>query len=80
MLDKPDKLAFISEFTTDVRHLPGTSNVVADTLSRQEINAIFQHSVRVDWEGLAKAQLCDQQLLGFVKSNHSLKLKQMPVA
>ena len=61
------QLAFISEFTTDVRHLPGSRNVVADTLFRQEINAIFQHSVRVDWEGLAKAQLCDQQLLDFAK-------------
>ena len=27
------QLAYISEFTTDVRDLPGTSNIVADTLS-----------------------------------------------
>jgi hypothetical protein len=28
------QLAYISEFTTDLRHVPGTKNVVADTLSR----------------------------------------------
>jgi len=27
-------LAYISEFTTDLRHTPGSENVVADTLSR----------------------------------------------
>ncbi|MFN9899084.1 MAG: hypothetical protein ACK55Z_09890, partial [bacterium] len=27
-------LAFVSEFTTDLRHTPGTENVVADALSR----------------------------------------------
>jgi hypothetical protein len=27
-------LAYISEFTTDIRHTPGTENVVADALSR----------------------------------------------
>ena len=58
-----------------MQHLPGTSNVVADTLSRQEINAIFQHSVRVDWEGLAKAQLCDQQLLDFFLKQSLAQIK-----
>jgi hypothetical protein len=28
------QLAYISEFTTDLRHIPGPKNVVADTLSR----------------------------------------------
>ncbi|MFN9906525.1 MAG: hypothetical protein ACK56F_10430, partial [bacterium] len=27
-------LAYISEFTTDIRHTPGSENVVADALSR----------------------------------------------
>jgi hypothetical protein len=27
-------LAYISEFTTDIRHIPGSENVVADALSR----------------------------------------------
>ena len=28
------QLAFISEFTYDIRHMPGAANVVADTFSR----------------------------------------------
>ena len=79
----PDKHANslnISEFTTDVRHLPGTSNIVADTLSRQEINTIFKHSISIDYESLAKAQLKDEELLNFLESNHSLKIKSVPVA
>ena len=74
------QLAYISEFTTDVRHLPGTSNIVDDTLSRQEINAIFKHSISIDYESLAKAQLKDEELLNFLESNHSLKIKSVPVA
>ena len=42
------QLAYISEFTTDVRHLPGTSNIVANILSRQEINTFFKHSISID--------------------------------
>ena len=30
------QLSFIAEFTSDIRHTPGSSNVVADTLSRPE--------------------------------------------
>ena len=76
------QLAYINEFTTDVRHLPGTSNilVVADTLSRQEINTIFKHSISIDYENLAKAQLKDEELLDFLESNHSLKIKSVLVA
>ena len=34
------RLAFVSEFTTNVRHIPGTDNVVADALSRVEPDLI----------------------------------------
>ena len=50
-------LAYVSEYTTDVQHLPGSSNFVADALSRQRVNAVFQHRAQMDWESLAKAQL-----------------------
>ena len=36
-------LAYVSEFTTDVRHIEGKDNTVADTLSRGEISAISSH-------------------------------------
>jgi len=37
-------LATISKYTTDIQHIAGTTNIVADTLSRTQINAIFQHA------------------------------------
>ena len=45
--------------------------LVADTLSRQEINTIFKHSISIDYESLAKAQLKDEELLNFLESNHT---------
>ena len=50
------QIAYISEFTTDIRHLPVTSNIAADTFFRQEKNTIFKHSIPIDYESLAKAQ------------------------
>ena len=32
-------LGFISQFTTDIRHIKGTENVVADARSRNAVNA-----------------------------------------
>ena len=34
------QLSFISEFTTDIQHISGKDNVVADCLSRASINNI----------------------------------------
>ena len=53
------QLAYVIEYTTDIQHLSGTSNIVADALSRSEINSIFQQSSYIDWTTLAKAQLAD---------------------
>ena len=74
------QLVYISKFTTDIRHLPDTSNVVADALSRQEINALFRNSIQIDLENLAKAQAQDKELLHFLNTDHSFKIKQVPVA
>lgn len=46
-------LALISEFTTDIRHVSGKYNVVADSLSRATVNAVC---VGVDYSALAAAQ------------------------
>ena len=73
-------LAHISEYTTDVQHLPGSSNIVADALSCQQVNAIFRHSVQIDWESLAKAQSQDKELVELMNGDHSLKIKHVPVA
>ena len=74
------QLAYVSEYTTDIQHLSGTSNIVADALPRNEINPIFQQSSNIDWATLAKAQLADQELLSFIEGNHSLKMKRVSVA
>ena len=34
----------------------------------------------IDYESLAKAQLKDEELLNFFESNHSIKIKSVPVA
>ena len=74
------QLAYVSEYTTQIQHLSGTSNIVADALSRNEINSIFQQSSYIDWATLAKAQLADQELLSYIEDNHSLKIKRVSVA
>ena len=60
--------------------MSGTSNIVADALSTNQINSIFQQSSYIDWATLAKAQLAEQELLSFVEGNHSLKIKRVSVA
>ena len=51
-------LAAVAEFTTDVRHLSGKSNIVADTLSRVEIDAV---TLGIDPAELAAAQREDPE-------------------
>ena len=53
-------LATISEFTTDVSHLSGKSNVISDALSRIEIDAV---SVGLDLTDLATAQRNDPDFI-----------------
>ena len=63
---KPDKhsprqvrhLDFISQFTSDIRHVAGQGNPVADALSRMETNAVtlLDSPPTVDFQAMAKAQ------------------------
>ena len=39
-LRQPRHLAFIAEFTTDIRYVKGETNFVADALSRPSVSAI----------------------------------------
>ena len=50
-------LSFISEFTTDLRHLSGKDNVVADCLSRAPLDSV---SVGIDYVAMAHAQNCGE--------------------
>lgn len=72
------QLDFISQFTTDIRHVSGSQNVVADSLSR--ISAIDSANT-IDFEAIAEAQQNDtelQQLLGG-NSNESLVFKTIVI-
>lgn len=76
---KPDKasprqlrhLDLISQYTTDIRHVAGLENVVADALSR--ISAIIITGP-IDFKKLAKEQISDPELKLILK-NPSLKVK-----
>ena len=74
-------LDYISQFTTDMRHVAGLNNPVADALSRNAVNAI--HSVQatpVDLQILAQAQTGDSELQALLKSSStSLRLTALPL-
>ena len=54
-------LQFISEFTTDIRFVPGLENPAADALSR--INSVYHPTDRIDFSALAAAQRNDDELI-----------------
>lgn len=49
------QLLFISEFTSDIRHISGQNNVVADALSRLDADAIACPST-LDYDAISQAQ------------------------
>lgn len=59
-------LMFISEFTTDIRHVSGQDNVVADTLSRV---ATISCPTVIDYEELAREQQQDTYILQVLNSD-----------
>ena len=61
------QLQYISEFTTDIRHISGEDNVVADTLSRISV---------IDYEQIAVEQSTDPELEDLMKSDTTLKFNQ----
>ncbi|GFS16761.1 Pol polyprotein [Elysia marginata] len=58
-------LAFISEFTTDIMHVSGKSNMVADCLSRAALGNVV---LDIDYDAMAKVQKEDKD----VKANFAL--------
>ena len=55
-------LSEIPSLYTNLRFIEGCDNVVADVLSRIEINSIFQHAAKIDWHTFAKTQRNDYEL------------------
>jgi hypothetical protein len=50
------QLAYVAEYTSDLRHVPGASNVVADTLSRPAAAVVSPADTAVNFKLLAEAQ------------------------
>ena len=67
-------LDYISQFTTDIRHISGQENIVADAMSRVEaITAPVTHVL------LAAAQADDKELRTLLASNTALQLTKIPI-
>ena len=72
-------LDFISQFTTDIRHVKGNDNSVADALSRAPVNALQGPDVAVDFDAMARAQTTDPELRALQSSSFSsLQLATVP--
>ena len=68
----PRQLDYISQFTSNIRHVQGTENVVADALSRIETNALLSgQPPTVDFDAMAKTQVTDPQIRSLQSSPSS---------
>ena len=69
-------LSFVAEFTTDIQHVKGDRNTVADALSRATIDAIDSgRPTVVDFTALATAQQADPELQRLMDSPGALKFQ-----
>ena len=57
-------IAYISEFTTDVRHIAGKDNNVADALSRTPVHTVSTQ-VGIDYTAMAIAQQQDDEMKAY---------------
>ncbi|GFO47331.1 Pol polyprotein [Plakobranchus ocellatus] len=64
-------LAFISEFSTDIRNVSGKSNVVADCLSRAALSNVV---LGIDYDAMAKAQTEDKDVKAFPTAITGLRI------
>ena len=71
-------LDYISQFTTNITHVSGQENPVADALSRITTNAVTVPPP-IDFTEIAEAQKEDPELKHLTDSNSSLSLTNVPV-
>ena len=71
-------LDYISQFTTNITHVSGQENPVADALSRITTNAVTVPPP-IDFTEIAEAQKEDPELKQLTDSNSSLSLTSVPV-
>ncbi|GFV81841.1 retrovirus-related Pol polyprotein from transposon 17.6 [Trichonephila clavipes] len=68
------QLDFISQFTTNIVHIPKSDNIAADVLSR--VSAITFPS-QIDYDCIAETQQTDQELHTLIASGTSLELNKV---
>lgn len=68
------QISYISEYTTDIRHLQGKDNLVADTLSRATINGV---QLGINYADMAAAQQQDSEIQAYRTTNSSLQLEDV---
>ena len=71
---KPLIYAFQQNGSTDIAHVSGSENTVADALSRIE-----ELATTIDFTALAQSQLKDNELQHYLHSEHGLRLKKVRV-
>ena len=69
-------LTFISEFTTDLQHVSGKFNTVADCLSRATLNSVV---LGIDYAVMACAQADDPNVKAFPTSITSLQIQPFQI-
>ena len=69
-------LTSILEYPTDICHIDGKANYVADALSQSVLSSI-QLELGIDYAAMAVAQQADQELLALCAANTALVLKEV---
>lgn len=70
------QLMFIAEFTTDIRHISGKDNIVADALSRITIDSVTCPT-SIDYHKIAEAQDRDSNNIKQLSKQSNLSIKQV---
>ena len=70
-------LDYIGQLTTDIRHISGADNVVADALSRVE--EVEEVEPSIDYQDLAATHEHDQEIRELRQGTTSLQFKEVPI-
>ena len=83
---KPDRYSpreirhidYISQFSTDIRHIKGSENKVADALSRYNVNMLSHFNNKIDFDLITTKQKTDPELLK-LRDSSGLHLEEVPI-
>lgn len=69
------QLDFIAQFTSDIRHITGKSNVVADYLSRIDESSLNSNNLDINIQAFVAAQKADSEMMQFIEESKSRNSK-----